>query len=158
MVRRRGSYWRSPERLDGQDARDAAYRNRRYFVYILETRSGHYVGHTYSVRNRVAQHRRGQVPSTKGTTPHLVWKSRPYASRGQAADFEAALKSLRDQKHPRFQEITGHHPLPWVFNDRYRDQQPTSQMSARPADKSGNGSLLWIFIGVALVVLLLAAN
>lgn len=115
--RRRRSAWREPERPEGQHNRDARFKNRKYFVYVLETDSGHYVGHTYSVRNRFAQHKRGDVQSTQGTNPKLVWKSRACATRKEAADFEAALKSLRDQEHPKFHEITGYYPQPWVFNN-----------------------------------------
>ncbi len=95
FVRRgRKTSWHEPERLQGQASRDAEHPNRKYFVYVLKTDSGHYVGHTYSVKNRVAQHRRGDVESTRGTNPKLAWNSRAYATRSEAADFEA--RSLAD--------------------------------------------------------------
>ncbi|MBC6436551.1 MAG: hypothetical protein GDA52_00110 [Rhodobacteraceae bacterium] len=146
---KRKSYWRSPERLDGQDERDAGYKNRRYFVYVLDTTLGQYVGHTYSVQNRVAQHRRGQTRSTAGTAPELVWTSRPFGNRNDAASFEAALKSLRDQKSPKFHDITGLHPQPWVFK---------TTSGSPPADRGGSNHVLWIAIGVLAVILLLAAG
>ncbi|MBC6412890.1 MAG: hypothetical protein GDA39_08475 [Hyphomonadaceae bacterium] len=67
--RRRRSYWHKPERLYGQNDRDAKHPDRKYFVYVLNTDSGHYVGHSYSVDTRVTQHRGGKVQSTRGTCP-----------------------------------------------------------------------------------------
>ena len=138
MRYRRRSTWREPERLAGQTLRDARFKNRKYFVYVLATDAGHYVGHSYSVRNRVAQHRRGDVRSTQGTNPELVWKSRPYAARQEAADFEAALKSLRDQRHPKFEDITDQRPQPWVFN-----RTAHRQVKAGPSLLYKIGRFLW---------------
>ncbi|MBC6443165.1 MAG: hypothetical protein GDA53_08610 [Rhodobacteraceae bacterium] len=166
MRRRRGyrkrKHWHTPEQLDGQDDRDARYENRRYFVYVLETTSGHYVGHTYSVRNRVARHKRGQTRSTAGTAPELAWTSRPFGNRAEAARFEAALKSLRDQKHPRFHEITDLEPQPWVFNATRHGTGPGSnpapQAQPQPnTTRHGTGPVLWIVLGILAVIFLLAA-
>ena len=132
--RRRGRYWREPERLAGQAARDRELGRRAFYVYVLETDYGHYVGHTWNVGNRLREHQRGEVASTEGGNPELVWTSRAHPTREDAAGFEAALKSLRDQRSYRFAGITGLEPWPM----------------RRPA-RSGGGCL-GLVLGVALVV------
>ena len=109
----RQSAWREPERLPGQAARDAALGRRQFYVYVLATDYGHYVGHTADVRARLGSHLGGAVPSTVGGRPELLWTSRPLPTRAEAARFEAALKSLRDQEAPRYREITGFDPVPF---------------------------------------------
>ena len=136
--RRRGRYWREPERLAGQAARDRELGRRAFYVYVLVTDYGYYVGHTWNVGNRVRQHQRGEVESTAGGNPELVWTSRAYPTRDDAAGFEAALKSLRDQRSYRFQEITGLEP--WAMR--------------RPV-RSGGGGCLGLFLVLALVVVLM---
>ena len=84
-----------------------------FYVYVLDTDYGHYVGHTANVQARLGAHAAGQVESTAGGEPQLLWKSYPFRSRREAARFEAALKSLRDQGSDRFQEITGFAPIPF---------------------------------------------
>ena len=112
-MRRRRRYY-DPEDLGyEQDLRDAADPNRRFYVYVLDTDYGHYVGHTAHVGRRLRQHQDGETPSTAGGNPHLAWQSGPLKTRDDAAGFEAALKSLRDQRAPRFREITGLDPVPF---------------------------------------------
>ena len=111
--RRRLSHWHDPEELEGQDARDAELGRGEFYVYVLGTRYGHYVGHTANVGARLDAHRAGEVESTAGGEPELLWRSRPFRTRRDAARFEAALKSLRDQQAERFQEITGLAPIPF---------------------------------------------
>ena len=112
MPRRRRYY--EPEDLGpDQDRRDAAVPNRRYYVYVLDTDFGHYVGHKAHVGRRLREHQEGETPSTAGSDPGLVWTSGPLRSRADAARFEAALKSLRDQRAGRFEEITGQEPIPF---------------------------------------------
>ena len=112
-MRRRRRYYR-PERLGSDQAqRDALISGRKYFVYVLETDYGHYVGHSARVRARVREHVDGQTPSTAGGNPVLAWTSYPLPTRDDAARFEAALKSLRDQRADRFREITGLDPVPF---------------------------------------------
>ena len=43
----------------------------------------------------------------------MVWVSRPFHTRDDAASFEAALKALRQKQSPRFEEITGLEPVPF---------------------------------------------
>ena len=44
-----GRYWHEPERLEGQDERDRELGRRDFYVYVLDTSYGHYVGHTWNV-------------------------------------------------------------------------------------------------------------
>ena len=112
-MRRRGRYYEPEDLGSEQDRRDAAIPNRRYYVYVLDTDYGHYVGHTAHVGRRFREHQDGETESTAGSNPELAWTSGPLRTRADAARFEAALKSLRDQKARRFEEITGLAPLPF---------------------------------------------
>ncbi len=113
-MRRRGSYYPPEDLGPEQDRRDASVPNRRYYVYVLDTDFGHYVGHTFHVRRRLREHEGGEVPSTAGSNPMLAWSSGPFRARADAARFEAAMKSLRDQRSPRFREYTGLDPIPFA--------------------------------------------
>lgn len=137
--RRRGRHWHDPERLDGQAQRDAQLGRSQFFVYVLETDRGHYVGHTWNVRSRMRAHRAGEVPSTAGANPRLLWQSRPLQTREQAARFEASLKSLRDQMHDRYREIVGHPPVPLQRAPRQK--------------RSGCFAMLSLILMIALTVL-----
>ena len=115
MRRRPWRRFYRPEQLGpDQDERDAAVPGRRYYVYVLTTEYGHYVGHSARVSARVRQHKNGDVPSTADGNPMLVWNSYPLSARYDAARFEAALKALRDQRSDRFREITGQDPIPFL--------------------------------------------
>lgn len=87
-----------------------------FYVYILDTDAGHYVGHSQNVGIRFQMHVSDKVPSTRGLQPKLVWVSDRFETRAEAAGFEAALKTLRDQRHPRFKHFTGREPM--VFKRR----------------------------------------
>lgn len=112
-MRRRRRYYKPEDLGDEQDRRDAAIPNRRFYVYVLATDDGHYVGHTAHVGRRLREHQDGETESTAGSNPDLAWTSGPLQKRADAAGFEAALKSLRDQRAPRFKEITGLDPIPF---------------------------------------------
>lgn len=115
----RPPHWHDPEEIDPeQETRDILLGRNKFYVYILTTSRGHYVGHTANLKTRIRAHRLGSVPSTTGTYPKLLWVSLPLKSRAKAAKFEAALKALRDQESPRFQKITNLAPRPW------RKEQP----------------------------------
>ena len=117
--RRRGYY--EPENLGaGQDRRDAAMAGRRYYVYVLETDRGHYVGHSARVSARAREHTEGRSESTAGANPELAWVSGPLRTRKEAARFEAAMKALRDRRAKRFREITGLVPKPFAYPARRR--------------------------------------
>ena len=111
--RRRRSSWHDPEDLAGQEERDAELGRDEFYVYILRTYYGHYVGHTANVGARLGAHVSDEVESTAGGEPELLWTSYPFRTRREAARFEAALKSLRDQQSDRFCEITGFTPIPF---------------------------------------------
>ena len=112
-MRRRRRYY-EPEDLGAeQDRRDAAIPNRRYYVYVLDTDYGHYVGHTAHVGRRFREHQDGETESTAGSNPELAWTSGPLKTRADAARFEAAMKALRDKRARRFEEITGLDPIPF---------------------------------------------
>ena len=141
-MRRRRSGWHDPEHLSGQAKRDAKLGRSKFYVYLLDTDYGHYVGHTANVRARVKAHTDNKVKSTAGGDPKLLWKSSPFSTREDAAGFEAALKSLRDQSSERFQEITGHAPVP---------------LKSVPASGPGCGlaGFIWIAAIVALLLFIL---
>ena len=157
MPRRR---FYEPEDLGcDQDRRDAADPGRRFYVYVLGTDYGHYVGHTARMATRLRQHRRDEVPSTAGGGPSLLWRSGPLATRRDAASFEAALKALRQKRSPRFTEITGVRPLPF---------RPVSRRGGRAAGGPAGSGLgralrrllrsrgrrrLWLVLALAAVVL-----
>ena len=157
MPRRR---FYEPEDLGrDQDRRDAADPGRRFYVYVLGTDYGHYVGHTARMAMRLRQHRRDEVPSTAGGGPSLLWRSGPLPTRRDAASFEAALKALRQKRSPRFTEITGVRPLPF---------RPVSRRGGRAAGGSAGSGLgralrrllrsrgrrrLWLVLALAAIVL-----
>lgn len=97
-----------------QDARDAAIPGRKYYVYVLETDFGHYVGHTARLPQRINEHIRGDEPTTRDSNPEFAWNSGPFSTRDEAARFEAALKSWREQRSGRFEESTGLRPEPFI--------------------------------------------
>ena len=112
-MRRRRRYYEPEDLGSEQDRRDAAVPNRRFYVYVLDTDYGHYVGHTAHVGRRFREHQDGETESTAGSNPELAWTSGPLRTRADAARFEAALKSLRDQRARRFEEITGLDAVPF---------------------------------------------
>ena len=112
---------------------------------------GHYVGHTAHVGARLRQHRGDEVESTAGGNPALVWTSGPLATRRDAAAFEAAMKSLRDQHSPRFAEITGVTPIPWRYGRR-RAGWPVPACGTRRAGRSRRIRRMWVVIVVAAVL------
>ena len=124
---RRG--YHEPEDLGAeQDRRDAAVPGRRFYVYVLDTDRGHYVGHSARVSARAQEHTEGHSPSTAGANPELVWISRPLKTRAEAARFEAAMKALRDQRAERFREITRLVPQPFAYPAR-RPRPATTDVS-----------------------------
>ena len=120
MRRRRRGYYDPEDLGEEQDRRDAAMPGRRYYVYVLETDRGHYVGHTARLADRVLEHAEGDSASTAGANPELAWTSGPLGTRAEAARFEAAMKALRDRRAERFREITGLAPEPFAYPPRRR--------------------------------------
>lgn len=148
-MRRRRSSWHDPESLRGQDERDAELGRNEFYVYVLDTDYGHYVGHTANVQARLGAHVSGEVHSTAGGAPRLLWTSYALTTRAEAARFEAALKALRDQQSERFQEITGHTPSPFlrapVAKYDYSAQDNGSQ------ERRGRGCGLLVIAGIAVL-------
>ncbi|MDE2785729.1 MAG: hypothetical protein OXL37_03625 [Chloroflexota bacterium] len=118
-------YWHEPEDLGPeQDVRDAQLGRRDFYVYVLETTHGHYVGHTGRLVPRVGEHERGEVMTTAGTNPRLVgyaW----FPTRQRAAEFEAQMKTCRDNRVSGFQQWCGREPMPWVWNSGTAEEDPT---------------------------------
>ena len=140
---RRPKYWYHPEHLPHQSHRDAELGRKAFYVYVLDTGYGHYVGHTWNVNSRLRQHQRNEVSSTADGNPTLIWSSRPFPTREEASYFEASLKSLRDQRSPRFEEIAGVEPRPFT----------NPHFSPKPA-----GCLLPILTAATLAVISLALS
>ena len=101
------------ERHPQWDRKDAHLPGKEFFVYVLSTRYGHYVGHTGNLTKRLSDHKHGKVQSTYGGRPRLLWKSRPFRSRDDAAEFERALKVLRDQRDAEYRTLINAKPVPW---------------------------------------------
>ena len=112
---RRRRYRYEPEGLGPeQDARDARVLGRRYFVYVLSTTSfGTYVGHSARPQARLREHLSDPASPVAGGDPQLIWVSRPFRTRRDAAAFEAAMKELRQRRARRFEEITGVPAIPF---------------------------------------------
>ena len=148
--RRRSRHWHDPERLQGQAERDAQLGRSEFYVYVLDTDFGDYVGHTWHVGRRLKQHQDGQVKSTAGSSPTLLWVSRPFTTREDAARFEASLKSLRDQRANRYAEIVGHDAVPFILPRRHF--QPNHEETAGP----GPFPWAWALIGLVAISLIFA--
>ena len=86
-------------------------RSSLFWVYVLKTERGSYVGHTNNVPRRVEEHQTGRSASTRGSHPTLQWQSQPIKTRRQADSLERVLKSLRDINHSDFEKLTGHTPV-----------------------------------------------
>ena len=113
-----------------QDRADADRKRDKFYVYILDTDYGHYIGHTVSPRLRYTQHTTNQCRSTAFSNPKKAWLSHPKKSRAEAMGFEATLKSLRDSRHKRFAEITGFPPKPMLeWKHRQREIERRSAKS-----------------------------
>ena len=148
--RRRRGHWHDPEHLEGLEERDVELSRDRFYVYVLRTDYGHYVGHTANVRARLGAHTADQVESTAGGEPQLLWTSYAFPTRREAARFEAALKSLRDQRSERFTEITGLKPIPFVPT---RSVPKTGYAPRRPVDRRNGGCGLLNLLAICATVL-----
>ncbi len=95
----------------------------QYYVYVLDTDEGTYVGHTRYLVQRVRKHSSNQVRSTVRKSSKIVWRSLAFKSRRDADNTERVLKTLRDKGHEDFFKITGVRPEPWLGGDM-NDQRP----------------------------------
>lgn len=65
-----------------------------FYTYILRLATGKlYVGHTYDLRKRLAEHRRGGVAATRLRRPMNLEFYAAFTSKDRARDFERYLKS-----------------------------------------------------------------
>ena len=87
--------------------------DRCFYVQVLATERGHYVGHTASPTARLDEHRHGKVRSTRGANPRVAWLSDPMETREEAERFAKSLTLWRDQRSQRFLDTTGVAPEPW---------------------------------------------
>jgi len=137
--------WHDPENLSALEEDDLQHRRNKFYVYVLDTDFGHYIGHSGNLGARLNAHAQGKVFSTASGNPKKIWQSAPLPTRADAARFEAALKSWRDNSREEFQKYTGHAPMPF-YNP---EASP-----ARPA--GGRGGCLGMFVKINIVVLVLA--
>ncbi len=147
---RREVSWHDEEEVPGLLERDEELGRDEFYVYVLDTKYGHYVGHTGNLAARLRAHRRGESPSTADGDPHLIWKSRRFYSRPDATLLEAQLKSLRDRKDPRFPEIIGYDAVPFEAPSERRQQVVGAELDLRVI-----GSV--VAIGVAIIIAVLIA-
>jgi putative endonuclease len=83
---------------------------RMAFVYILQSEKNgrFYVGSTSSLQLRLADHQRGQTPSTRGRGPwHLVYQEQ-FASQSDARRREREIKSWKS--HRSIEELISQKP------------------------------------------------
>lgn len=145
---RKRANWHDPESLPELAARDAARGRSEYFVYVLDTKYGHYVGHTGNIRARLRAHAVGKVPSTARGEPRLIWRSAPLPTRARATRFEAALKSWRDNERAEFRNTTGFDASP--FN------KPAFTHHAEQRSQLGGVGVLVLIVGLAIAAVTLA--
>ena len=101
------------ERNPQWDRVDASVARKEFFVYVLSTAYGQYVGHTGDFTKRLSEHTSDKVQSTYEGHPKLIWKSKPFRSRDDAAEFERALKVLRDRRDAEYGKLINAKPDPW---------------------------------------------
>ena len=145
---RKRANWHEPERLPELTAWDAGRGRSEFYVYVLGTSYGHYVGHTGNIQARLRAHAAGEVPSTAGGEPKLIWRSVPLSTRDRATRFEAALKSWRDNERPEFRATTGHDASPFI--------NPAFTPYAEHKPENSGLSILVIVAGLAIAIVALA--
>ena len=74
-----------------------------YYTYIIESvvNQRWYIGHTYDVARRLAEHNSGQNKSTKGKGPWKLIFLRTFDNNLDANRFELKLKKLRNKEFIR---------------------------------------------------------
>ncbi|MCY4047118.1 MAG: GIY-YIG nuclease family protein [Candidatus Dadabacteria bacterium] len=101
---------------------DARFGRSKFYVYVLDTEYGYYIGHSGNIEARINAHFADEVPSTAGGNPEMLWRSRPFKKRADATRFEAALKSWRDNRKDKFHEYTGLPPVPFSNPQQHYSQ------------------------------------
>lgn len=78
-----------------------------YILWLKEPKQ-YYVGHSGKICQRLRQHFNNGVKSSCGYTRQLLWVSGEMASRTDAKNFEAALKSyVKSGNEAEFERCTG---------------------------------------------------
>ena len=167
--------WYEPEDLGPeQDARDEAYGRTEFWVYVLTTDYGHYVGHTSNPWDRLPRHYGDEVESTAGGNADLAWITElSLRTREDATRYEAALKSWRDSESVEFTEHTGLVPVPWRGWTARVEKETAGERWKRRVERTGRrrerergrgilledvgyfllGCLLLVVAGVVLIVI-----
>ncbi len=154
----------SPEPHRKLGVNDHRYGKRRYFVYVLELADGnYYVGHSYSVANRLREHQRGQVVSTKGKSPELIWKSGICGNREKACKYEAAMKYWLKTGDGRFYETINRkleddqrsqvRPQRKMENDQRSQVRPQRKVE----DGGGRRAFILFLLSILGIVLIIGA-
>ena len=127
--------WYEPEDLGPeQDARDEAYGRTEFWVYVLTTDYGHYVGHTSNPWDRLPRHYGDEVESTAGGNADLAWITElSLRTREDATRYEAALKSWRIPRVLSSLSIQGWFP--------YRGEGGLRRLRRRRRGRGGRGVL-----------------
>lgn len=79
---------------------EKAYNRIMYYVYVLRSlaKQRYYVGHTANTEERLANHNRGQVRSTKAYKPWEIVYTESYATKQDAYAREMKIKSYKSGK------------------------------------------------------------
>jgi len=74
-----------------------------YFVYILESKKdgSHYVGMSEDAENRLKDHNRGKVKTTKSRSPWHIIYTESFETRAEARKREKYLKSAAGRRFRR---------------------------------------------------------
>ena len=107
--------WHLTEDIPDQAIHDWKLGRNSFYVYVLKTDWGHYVGHTADLPARLDAHKSNKVASTAGRYPEHLWTSDSFPTRNDAADFEAQLKNWRDHSPEQFFRTTGYTPVPFGY-------------------------------------------
>ena len=95
------------EHLPGQAERDEELGRDEFYVYVIKCDLGYYIGHTWNVGARLAQHRAGHSRAgreAKGEI-ELVWTSPRHRTRLAAAKMEQQLKQSWYAGTPLFRRV-----------------------------------------------------
>lgn len=131
-----------PERAEQWAQHDAQRKHwgGAFFVYVLDTNNGYYVGHSHNPRKRLKEHQAGECYSTAGLDPQILWVSAPLNTREEACSFEAAMKAMMDKGDPRFYEIIA-------------DRRPAPIAADDEEDKPMGSLLFWFLLAISVYMM-----
>jgi len=74
-----------------------------YTIYVLKSLKDHrtYVGCTKNIDNRIKEHNRGEVKSTKTRTPFILWYKEDFPDKYQAFKREQHFKTAWGRRQLR---------------------------------------------------------